>query len=134
LLTASVVEYLSAAGRQPDAEAALLKFLNHCQDKVVIWGPQGKQNLSLEESVNVFKMIQQIVMTSAEPKEKPERNLGWPSGTLPSFRPRDPKAFVPAIQRIAQNVKEQAKRDRDGDSYYADEADKMLAWCRKHAN
>lgn len=134
LLTAVLAEYLIAAGRQPEAETKLLQFLNDCQDKVVIWGARGKHGLSLEDSVNVFKLIEQIVSTPELPKNKPPGNQSSTRGTLLSFQPRDPAAFVPAIQRIALSVKDQWKRASDADPYFANMAESMLAWCQKHAD
>jgi hypothetical protein len=134
LLTAVLVEYLNAAGRQPEAEATLLQFLNHCQDKVVIWGPRDKQGLSLEESVSVFNMVQQVVGTPRFPKGESHADLKRMEGLLPTFQPRDPGALVPAIKRIALSVKEQWKQVPKANPNYANEAETILTWCQKHAN
>ena len=131
VLAAMLVEYLNAAGRKDEAEATLLRCLNECQDKVVLWGPQGKTGLTLEDSANVIRLVQQIAGTPTYPKGERIKDLGHLRGTLNTFEPKNPKALVPAMKRIAQSIKEQWKYAKRADSYYVDEADKILAWCEK---
>lgn len=133
VLTAALVEYLIDARRQPEAEAMLLQFLNRCQDKVVIWGPRDKQDLSLEESVNVFKLVQKIADDNPGKGESLDDQMDL-RGALPTFKPRNPGAFVPAIERISLSVKNQWKQVPKADPDYANEVAAILAWCQKQAN
>ena len=131
MLAALLVEYLNAAGRKDEAEATLLRCLNECQDKVVLWGPQGKTGLPIEDSANVIRLVQQIAGTPTYPKGELIKDLQDMRGTLNTFEPKNPKALVPAMKRIAQSIKEQWKYAKRADSYYIDEADAILDWCQK---
>ena len=133
VLTAATVEYLMAAGRQADAETALLKLLNDSRDKLVIFGPSGKLGLPLDESVSIFQLVRQIARTPSFLQEYPTDSPRQMRGPLPSFEPRHPRAFVPALQQMARNVKTQAKQAPQAETYYLDEADAILAWCEKQS-
>ncbi len=118
-VTDMLYDYLVVAKRQTEADALMLKLLEHWQDKIAIWGPQSERGQTLRQSQQVFSMIGSRI--NPKLKRTPFQN---------------PASFAPVIERIALRVKDQLKfvppDQADRAKYFVEQIDKMLEWSKKH--
>lgn len=112
--------FLIEAKQQSEADKIMHGLLTQWQDKIALWGPGSERDESLQQSLNVFKMISTKI-----------------NNDRPSTGFQNPSLFAPVIERIALRVQGQLKfippNQADTAEYFADQIDKMLKWSKSHA-